>query len=70
MNTFIVIGFCCWGRGTTIKEAKKIALKSAGREAKKDNWYAYLTTDPKAFVDDFGGVRFKAGTTCERLGQI
>ena len=54
----------------TIKEAKKIALKSAGREAKKDNWYAYLVTDPKAFVDDFGGVRFKAGTTCERLGQI
>lgn len=68
MKTFIVIGWQCWGRGETIKAAKAKCLKECSREARKDNFYAYMFDDPEAYVCDSGSFKYKGA--CERLGQI
>lgn len=57
---FLVYGPFCWGIGKTEKEAMEKAKKQTGnREALKKNHGVYLVP-PDAWVDDMGGIRWKA----------
>ncbi len=53
-RAIMVLGSFCWGRGKDVKSAYRKA-REEGSVATPKGW-CVLEVDPKAYVDDMGGV--------------
>jgi hypothetical protein len=60
MNTFLCIGFTCWGRGQTSAEALRNARKAGGANNVRSH-LLYLSADPEVYVDELN-ICQKAGS--------
>lgn len=51
----LVIGHTCWGKATTLKQAKANAKKNAPSWLKKPRFYAYIVPE-SAYVNGMGSI--------------
>lgn len=60
-STYLVMRECRWGKGDSIHEASK-QCRGTGKTL------VFLTNDPDIYVDDMGGVSYRADSITIRIG--
>jgi hypothetical protein len=60
--TVLAVGANVWGKGATIDDAVRNAMKHGGTNAASSPVVIYITDDPGIYVDDMGYITRKAGS--------